>query len=226
MASGYPTVADNMPSLGMVNGPRPVSPSHSTDTLAPRNGWDEDLDISDFDSNGNINPVRTLDLSMEPSAHGGPSTGQSLYPDLRTHRDLDLGTSRTDPTASHPWHLNLQGQILNPNLRTHRDLDPGTSRTDPTAPHPWHLNLQGHENTLDGEPLIAGEGQPAPQQEGRLPPRTPTLDTMSWQIPPRTTKATPERLYKLKVYSTMFEQYKPSGERPFVVLTTVWKSHC
>ena len=155
MASGHPAVADNMPSLGVVNGPRPVSPCHSTGTLAPRSGWDEELDSSDFDSNGIANPVRNLDPFMGPSAHEGSSAGQSLYPNLSTYRDLELGTSRTDPTAPHSWHLNLQGQ-----------------------------------NTLDGEPPAGGGGQPAPQLESRLPPPTPTLDTMSWQIPPRTTLAT------------------------------------
>ena len=79
------------------------------------------------------------------------------------------------------------------------------------------LTVQGQKHPRRGTTHSRGRTVCAQTGGQASPTHTPTLDTMSWQISPRTTKTTPKRVYKLKVYSTKFEQYMPSGERPFVV---------
>ena len=95
---------------------------------------------------------------------------------------------------------------------------PGAGINPATAPlsHTWFPDLQG-PGTADWEPLENTGETAMPQNEGRLPPPTPTLDALSWRVPPRTTGITAERMYKLKVHSATIQQFEPQGGRPFVV---------
>ena len=177
MASAYPTAAENAP-LGADGRARPVSPTHSTGTVAPTEEWDSDS-IDDADGRANAiiqNPF------MGASTSRGPS--EQLYPDLEGIQNLTPGAGRTHPTApnTHIWFTETQ--------------EPNQSHWNPFR------TMGGQASSSDG---------------GRLPPSTPELNAMSWQIPPRTTHATAERMHKVTVHSKRFEQFIPPGNRPFVV---------
>ena len=173
MASAYPTAAEDTP-LGASSGARPVSPSHSTGTLAPGEGWDNE---SFDDESGRAAPV-IQDAFMGTST----SHGTSLYPEL-----------------------------------SEVQLNPRARRTDATAPHIWFPEAQEQSVIPRWDPADTGGEKATPRRVGLLPPPTPTLDTMSWQIPPRTKPTTSHRMFKLKVHTTRFENHIPDGERPFVV---------
>ena len=145
---------------------------------------------------------------------GTLAPGENWEDDFDNFSD-NVAMVNEDPFMGASAYKGPSSESLYPDLAVIQELSPGAWRYDP-APHPWSSEFQGADARI-GDPSATAGGQAALPIGGRVSPQTPALNTMSWPLLPRTNKATPERLYKLKVQTVKFEQHQPVGERPCVV---------
>ena len=114
-------------------------------------------------------------------------------------------------------HGHGEGRMY-PDLNQIKNLATGARGREPTAPRPHQWFPESQDlSQMNWDPLANVGGQTTPQGEGRLPPRTPELNKISWPIPPRTTTTNARKMCKLAVNTTMFENFTPPGNRSFIV---------